>query len=173
MICNVYDPVNTDFILQRKSIHLYSICPYQCVIWFMNAENQFIDHTADIRLKINADSPDELFQSALSGMNEILKPGFCRKRLALTTSRSVHIKSQDTTTLLIDFLSEALTLSLLNKVIYCKLRIIKLLRDEITCLLEGCNVDILEEDIKAVTYHEADVRKNDKNEWETTIVFDI
>ena len=39
--------------------------------------------------------------------------------------------------------------------------------------LEGFEVEVLAKDIKAVTYHEADVRENAEGQFETTIVFDI
>lgn len=139
----------------------------------MKPEIQFIEHTADIRLKIRAETLKELFHSALSGMNDVLKTRFCRKRLPFTSTRNIHIKSPDTTTLLIDFLSEVLTLSHMNKVVYCRLNIITLQPLEISGVLEGCDVDCFDEDIKAVTYHEAEVGLNSEKNWETMILFDI
>ena len=34
-------------------------------------------------------------------------------------------------------------------------------------------IETFDEDVKAVTYHEAQVKKNEKNNYEVTIIFDI
>jgi len=44
---------------------------------------------------------------------------------------------------------------------------------EIEVKVFGRKVEEFEEDIKAVTYHEAEVKKNEKGEYETMLVFDI
>ena len=39
--------------------------------------------------------------------------------------------------------------------------------------LSGTRINNFDEEIKAVTYHEANVIKNKKGLWETCIIFDI
>jgi len=130
-----------------------------------------IDHTADIRLHVEASTIQELFQVALEGMSQIIAPHTCQQQFP--NHIPITITSSDTTTLLIDFLSEVLTQTTITKIIFCSVTITHLTPTSITGTIHGHSVSGAHEDIKAVTYHEADVRKNDNNNYETTIVFDI
>lgn len=133
---------------------------------------KLLPHTADVRLYVEADTPEELFKGALNGMAEILKKGFCAEKIE-TASKMLNIESIDQTSLLIDFLSEALQYSHEEKIIYCRVKIIKLEEKSLEAEIFGRGADGFDEDIKAVTYHEAEIRKNEKGNWEVTIVFDI
>lgn len=130
-----------------------------------------IDHTADIRLHVEASTIQELFQMALEGMSQIIAPHTCRQKFP--KHFPITITSSDTTTLLIDFLSEVLTQTTLTKTIFCSVTISQMTATSITGTIHGHVVAGIHEDIKAVTYHEADVKKNNNNNYETTIVFDI
>ena len=72
---------------------------------------QFLPHTADIRMKIGASTLQELFIAGTRGMNTILKEGFCDQNDQFEKKASIEIQSSDYTCLLIDFLSEVLSLS--------------------------------------------------------------
>jgi SHS2 domain-containing protein len=80
---------------------------------------EFIEHTADIRMRVSGKALTELFSSALSGMGDILFPGLYKEGMPLDTERNVSIVSADPTVLLIDFLSEVLTLSYEESVVFC------------------------------------------------------
>lgn len=134
--------------------------------------HKVIPHIADVRLQLRADSLEKLFEAALEGMNEILKKGFCRKIKIYETSIKISFSSIDQTALLIDFLSEVLTLSHINNEIYCQVKFIKLESNTLTAEIFGTKVDKFDRDIKAVSYHEADVKTN-KGHYQTNIVFDI
>ncbi len=136
---------------------------------------EIVPHTADVRLKANGGSLAELFTSALFGMNEILKPGFCRSIEGLTEQAEIKISSPDATALLIDFLSEVLTLTHERRALFCKAEFEKLEEQELTAKIFGKSVgeEGFEEDIKSVTYHEANIVKNEQGNYETVIVFDI
>ncbi len=70
-------------------------------------------------------------------------------------------------------MSEVLTYTYEEKAIFSKVEFIKLEDKELSGIVYGENVQGFDEDIKAVTYHEAEVKKNKKGNWETIIVFDI
>lgn len=132
----------------------------------------FLPHTADVCLQVSADSVGELFQGALLGMNEVLREGFCRNASPSTLHQTVEIRSVDTTTLLIDFLSAVLTHTYLDRALYCKLSIQKLTQNHIRADIAGYPVDFFGDDIKAVTYHGAEICQVD-GRWQTPIIFDI
>ena len=69
---------------------------------------------ADVRLYVQGENLEELFAISIAGMNEILKPGFCEAFNLENNSliiENLDIESPDKTSLLIDFMSEILTLS--------------------------------------------------------------
>lgn len=135
---------------------------------------KLLSHTADVRLKVEGDSLEELFTAAMEGMFEFAKHGFCATDKNFPISENIKISSGDITALLIDFLSEILTLSQEKKAIFCRLEFVKLIETEVEVRVLGAEVEKFNEDIKAVTYHEADIKKNPKTGlYETNIVFDI
>lgn len=143
-----------------------------CNIELFMYQVQFLSHTADIRMQIEADSQAEVFKGALAGMSKLIKQDFCDQNRASEIQNSIAIHSPDTTTLLIDFMNEALSLSHINKAIYCLVDILNLSASDISAVIKGYFSDEWEQDIKAVTYHEAEIReKNSK--WMAHVIFDI
>jgi SHS2 domain-containing protein len=136
-------------------------------------EFNYLPHTADIRMKLRADSIFELFQAGLEGMNDILKEGECHQLRKLTIKKEFQLKSSDVTTLLIEFMGEMLTLTHTCRALFCSLHPERLTEREIVGYVLGIEVFELDEDIKAVTYHEANVHMNTQGQFETIIVFDI
>lgn len=144
--------------------------------------HQTLSHTADIRLRVEADNLPELFVAAIEGMMGILKESRIKNKES-RSKKNIEISSVDKTALLIDFMNEVLYLSQTNKEIYGEVKFLEFpafteasagksgaaLKAEIF----GQKVDDFDEDIKAVTYHEAEIIKNEKGNYETVIVFDI
>jgi SHS2 domain-containing protein len=135
---------------------------------------KILSHTADIRLYVTASESEELFESALRGMANLQKGDFCEQQdQSFVIQDSIQLNAIDRTSLLIDFLSKVLTLSQINRVIYCKVNFLKLSDTELTATIEGNKVNFFDEDIKAVTYHEAELIENKDRQLETVIIFDI
>ena len=134
---------------------------------------QFLPHTADISLFLQADTLDEIFLAGLAGISQILKPGFCSGCTGAELEFPLRVESIDPTTLLIDFLSEVLTLSYLENGIFCKLNIMERNDKFIEAVVKGCKAEFFDEDIKAVTYHEAEIRQRTDGQWVTPVIFDI
>ena len=132
-----------------------------------------LSHTADIRLQLRANSRAELFRAGFEAMNQIIKPDACRKPCPNIIHQTVELKSIDDTVLLIDFLSDVLTLCHEHKAVFCELNFQELGATHLRAHISGRPANGFEEDIKAVTYHEADVRQNAPGEWETLLIFDI
>jgi len=107
---------------------------------------------------------------ALIGMMDFLKPTQMEKT---TVSRLLKIASADHTTLLIDFLSEVLLLANTHKEIYHKVDFKKLGETELEAKLVGHKVKEFKDDIKGVTYHEAEIKQSKNGGLETAVVFDI
>ncbi len=132
----------------------------------------FLAHKCDIRLKVEADTIANLFHAALEGMNCIIK-GDEKPLEGKDQDMIVDIDSVDVTALLVDFLSEVLLETHTEYIVFDKLEVLELNENHCKARLFGGRVDGFDEDIKAVTYHEADVVQNNRGNYESVIVFDI
>ncbi len=137
------------------------------------ARIQVHSHTADVRYTIEAQQLKELFKTALQCMNRLLHHTICHETELRELKISLETKAMDRSVLLIDFLSDVLTECHLQKAIFCDMTITQLDQNLIRADLYGTKIDQFEEDIKAVTYHEAEVHKNNHGNWQTNLIFDI
>lgn len=134
----------------------------------------FLPHTADIRVQLDASSQETLFQAGLAAMNRLLKKNGCGKPGVLDINLEVDVRSTDATALLVDFLSEILTATCTEKTLFCRVRFDELTLHHLRASVSGRAVEDFDEDIKAVTYHEAEVVHDKKTgRWRTSIIFDI
>lgn len=128
-------------------------------------------HIADIRLVVEGTTLPELFNAALDGMASIITSDKCRPPYQEKFEVTVH--SMDRTMLLIDFLSDVLTQIHLDKVLYCAAEFQVLTDTHLHAIVYGGKLQNIQEDIKAVTYHQAEVKHNEQGNFETVIIFDI
>ncbi len=134
---------------------------------------EYHQHIADLRLRIESDALDELFEAGLKGMSHVLKKDFCNGFTEFEIEYSLNVQAADITRLLVDFLSEVLTQSYIETVVFCELEVLELNENTLVATVRGNKTDSFDEDIKAITYHEADVQKNPQGNWETFLIFDI
>ena len=129
---------------------------------------EIVPHTADVRLRVRASSIEDLFRDAMRGMFAIMQA----QAGIEVVRRRMTIDSVDRTALLVDFLSEVLSRAHIDRAIFDDVSFESLTETAIAAAVTGHGSARFEQDIKAVTYHEADVRLAD-GEWETMLVFDI
>lgn len=137
--------------------------------------HQILSHTADVRVKAEGSTLEELFCAALEGMAEIQSAQRIRQLAEKSEklTKEIRIASADATALLVDFLSETLAQSHIEKAVFDAVKFIKLSNEELEAEISGECAEGFEEDIKAVTYHGARIIKNDAGNYEVTILFDI
>lgn len=131
----------------------------------------FVEHTADIRMKVKGPTLKKIFKDALLGMVKILNPLKLPDKQPVM--RKIHIVAPDPTALMVDFLNEALTLMHSRREAYVRVNFQSLTQKELQATLMGFKVGGFGEDIKAVTYHEAQVKRGSRGTWQTYIIFDI
>lgn len=134
---------------------------------------KLLPHTADVRLKVRGDSLEELFCGALDGMNDLLKRDVCKKLGSPNVNLPIDLSSADITSLLIDFLSGTLSQSLADHVIFCKAGSLRLDNNHLTATLAGLRVNRFDRDIKAVSYHGAQITSGPDKIYNVTVVFDV
>ena len=130
---------------------------------------EILEHKADLRIRVFGKTKEELFQNALLAMAESQKA----ENLGRKTKRKIKVNSVDLNSLLVDFLSEALYRSQVNKEVYNNMKFKKFSDIEIEGQLLGQKVERFEEDIKAATYHNLDIQQSKEGIWEATVLFDI
>ncbi len=127
-----------------------------------------IAHTADVRFRISASSLDNLFSEGLRALTGFMNPYWLRA----SASVEIEIEARDRTSLLIDFLNEALTKSHVRREAYDTIEFHSLEETSLRATLHGAAAESFEEDVKAVTYHEAELVQQD-GVWSTMLVLDI
>jgi SHS2 domain-containing protein len=130
-----------------------------------------LGHTADVRLVVKAATFGELITESVKGLMHILQKARISKKPSVV--RFVSLSSGDKTSLLVDFLNEVLTRAQTYKEIYTNVILKKISDTSLEAELSGVPVQEFEEDIKAVTYHEAAVQQDANGKWHTTLVLDI
>ncbi|MGK7370225.1 MAG: archease [Candidatus Halalkalibacterium sp. M3_1C_030] len=134
---------------------------------------QEIDHPADKGFKVEAKSLQDLFETSVRGLAHMCREDLADSAETASESFIIDVEAEDITGLLVDFLSEILTMSHIQKMVFLKAEIDLLEETKVRAEIYGKKVDYFDEDIKAVTYHQADIRKNGDGNYETTVVFDI
>ena len=132
---------------------------------------KILEHTADVRMIVQADSLERLFSEAVFGMMKIIEPKADNNKEVI--QRTIALEAVDATALLIDFLNEVLLETHLHKEVYNEVIFKSLSEHSLEAKLSGFIAKSLGEDIKAVTYHKADVKKKKDGTWETMLIFDI
>ena len=131
-----------------------------------------LSHTADIRLLIRSNSRHELFRAGVLGLARIIAPPDSKKKHSV--SKKIRVESRDLTALFIDMLNEVVSLSHVNKCIFDRIKSLEIFEDRaVEVELEGYPVDRFIEDVKAVTYHEAKIKKSILGILQTVVILDI
>lgn len=131
---------------------------------------EILEHTADLKIRAYGKDLPELFSYLLRGMFESCQPNLMDETLAV--SREIAIKNSNLESLLVDFLNEALYLSDVNNEAYFEAEFEKLIETELIGKIKGRKVKNLGVEIKAVTWHELEIKKGG-NSWQVTVIFDI
>ncbi len=121
---------------------------------------QIEDHTADVVLVVEAPTLKELFEESVRALSGYIagKETTCKD---CKTKRVVQASSPDIDLILVDFLNEVLSASIVDKVLYCQAKIQDLeTGNENHVVAELCGISTdWEHDVKAVTYHDLKLEK--------------
>jgi SHS2 domain-containing protein len=126
-------------------------------------------HTADWELEVWAPDLCTLLEQAARGMYSLsgmrLQPG-------LTHTRSITLLGDDAESLLVRFLTELLWLEQEESLGFDKFNVQIDEHYSLQAELSGSSIASLDKEIKAVTYHNLEVKATSQGLW-VTIVFDV
>jgi len=127
-----------------------------------------IDHTADLALKVWGEDFETLLRQAALGLYDLMG---VKRRAESYCQRQFALEEESTETILVDFLNELLYLAEEYKEYYTEFRFDDKSKGmRVTC--QGQNVLSISRNIKAVTFHNLEIKKTDKG-LETIITFDV
>jgi SHS2 domain-containing protein len=128
---------------------------------------EILQHTADVRLRVTASTLEELFVDALRGLMAVMHGAM----EGAEETEQVEVESVDVTALLVDFLNEALVRAHVRRRSFTGASFASLTERRVAATLTSVPAEF-DEDVKAVTYHEAEVRRGEDG-WTTMLVLDI
>ena len=131
----------------------------------------YVEHTADVRFRVSASSVKSIFSESMYELMKIMRPVPISN--STRVKRVLQAESLDSSALVIDFLNEALSMAVSFNEVYDRVEIDQLTGKSITTTVLGSTVDGFNEDVKAVTYHGAELIKSDDGRWEITIILDV
>lgn len=131
------------------------------------------DHTADLGLAISGTSEEVLFANAAFAIFDIITD---LGRVEPRETRRVLVKGDSREDLLINFLREVLYLYNGERWLLKEIRVIKIDEKALEAEARGEPFDVQKheicKEIKAVTYHQAQVRKTPDG-WAARVIFDV
>lgn len=138
---------------------------------------EILPHTADMRMRVRGKTLKDLFRNALRAVALYLRQDseeLGKLKEKTVTKLPIKIEAVDLNSLLIEFLSEVVAQSDIHNVIFTEVNFKKFGENFLEGRLAGLKVDGFEKDIKAISYHEVDIKKNpETGMYETLLVFDI
>jgi len=139
-------------------------------------EFEILEHTADIGIAAYGKTKREVFINAARGMFEIIAGG--TKNLKENFYDKIKLEADNLEGLLFAWLNELLYISETKLVILSKFKIKELSDYHIEAEVGGAKINPpsvkIEKEIKAVTYHRLEIKKDEKSGlWSAQIIFDI
>ena len=134
---------------------------------------EFIDHTADIGIKIWAKSLSGVFEEAARALFDIITD---ISQVRPKKRKTIKLKRPSLDELLVEWLTELLYLHEVENMLFCKFKINSLDNNNLVADIFGEEFKekkhIIKTEIKAVTYHKLTLLKED-NSWKAMIILDL
>jgi len=130
---------------------------------------EILEHKADLKIRAFGKTKEEIFSNILFGMAESQRA----TTLSEKVKREIKITSPDLPSLLVDFLSEVLYLTQVNKEVYFEAEFKELSENKLEGFIFGRKIERFGEDIKGVTYHNLDIYQKEDGTGEAVVLFDI
>lgn len=136
---------------------------------------EFLPSPANVKMKVWGSTIQELFRNALRGMLFYLEPSFLSAaNLKQKEKMYVSVEAVDINSLLVEFLSEVIARSDIENMVCTDISFETFGENFLTGKFSGASVDGCNNEIKAVSYYEVDIKKNPETGFfETVLVLDI
>jgi len=134
---------------------------------------EVLDHTADIGLMIYGKDLKALFETAGRAFFHLITD---LRKVRIRTDRKVNLRGESLDRLMVDWLTELLYLHDVESLLFKEFEIDTVGEDGLRAVARGEpfqeGVHIIKTQVKAVTYHQIEVRK-EKGSWRSRIILDL
>jgi SHS2 domain-containing protein len=134
---------------------------------------EVLDHTADIGIIVYGEDLETLFENAGEAFFHLITD---MKKVRRRVQRRIEIGKEGLERLMVDWLSELLYLHDVENLLFKEFKIESVGKDGLRATVRGEpfqeGVHAIKTEVKAVTYHQIEVRKENGN-WRAQIIFDL
>ena len=127
-----------------------------------------IEHTADWAFRAFGATLSELFENAARALSSL--EGAAEQPTMVT--RDVQVEGIDLESLLVNWLSELLFLQETRGETYHRFTVVELTPTSLTAQIQGGRAGPLNKYVKAVTYHNLEIKQTPEG-WQATVVVDV
>jgi SHS2 domain-containing protein len=129
-----------------------------------------VEHIADKALRIVGINLKELMISAAQGMTQLMVGDV--SKISNKIKKSIELQAVDAESLLVEWLGELAYWAETEMLVFKKFKVTDITATRLQATIWGAKVPELEKHIKAVTYHNLEIRQTPKG-LEATVVFDV
>lgn len=135
---------------------------------------ELIDHTADIGIRVFADSLESLFTKAAAAMFDVMLENALAKEFGAKKTFQLELNAANLEELFVRWLSELLSLADCEDVVFKDFQIKKLAQKELSATVKGVarHYFKFKMEIKAVTYHNLKITQHD-GRYQCEVIFDV
>jgi SHS2 domain-containing protein len=135
---------------------------------------ELFEHTADLGLRVRAQSLEELLIDAGRGLLSMLVAN--PEAVRSFQTRTITLSAEAPAYLLFDWLSELLYAFEAEKLLLCEFDV-RLNGGQVTAMCRGEPMDSarhqMDHEVKAITYHGLAVTQNNDGSWQAEVIVDI
>jgi len=128
-----------------------------------------VEHTADRALRISGRDLAELFTNAALGMNSLMLAAAARRP---SIAKHIELEAIDAESLLVAWLSELAFWAETESLLFTRFEFLRISATRLSAVVRGDRVGAFEKHVKAVTFHNLDIRA-EAGGLTTTVVFDV
>jgi protein archease len=131
----------------------------------------WVEHTGELELAVEADSPEDVFEQAMEALGELLAERSEGEPGTRTVPREVTVSAPDHATLLAEWLTELAYLAETEGFVPERLERLRLSERALDATVEGRAASPAHL-VKAVTYHRLEMRRDGKT-WRARVILDV
>lgn len=135
---------------------------------------EILDHTADLGILVSGEDLKRLFQNAAHAMTRVMLD---HKSEQPDSTRELSVEGTDLADLMVRWLGEILFLFEVDNVVVTRTKIISISANRVVAQIETAPFSLSRHEvlteIKAVTYHQIQVKQEKMGRWNARIIFDL
>ncbi|MCD6363325.1 MAG: archease [Synergistetes bacterium] len=135
---------------------------------------EIVEHTADVGIKIRAETLEDLFKEAAKGLSRLMF-SFRGKEPLITEEVTIEIEAEDVEELLVTWLNELIYLFESRELAFIDFEFIEFSHGRLKAKVKCAQISLENVAcyVKAATYHGLFVKREKDGWYEATVIFDV